>query len=136
MTGPDPEKVYVATDSFVTEIDGHEEVVHKKELRPGNDPMVIRYFPKLWIEADQDPETVAYKRLLAEALKGSNPSPPAAEPSARGLTLSDIQNTFRQLRVELDRKPTRAEVATALHTTEPTLKRAQQDLGKAGWPPI
>jgi hypothetical protein len=135
MTGqPDPTKVYVALDSFVTELDGKDLVIHKGDTRMGDDPTVVRA-PNLWLEADKDPATIAYKRLLAEALQEAE-KPQASRASSRGLTREDIQGTFRRLQAESDRRPSRLDVAGALHTSEATVKRAQEDLGISGWPPV
>jgi hypothetical protein len=135
MSGPDPAKVYIAADSFWITIEGHDVMIAKGSPRMGDDPAVIRVFPKLWIEADLDPEIRA-RRRLAEVLRVAEPSATTEEPSARGLKLSEILAAYRQQREERDRRPTRLEVATALHTSEATLKRAQKELGKAAWPPF
>jgi hypothetical protein len=135
MSGPDSLKVYIARDSFWTNIEGHDVLIVKGSPRMGDDPAVIGVFPNLWIEADLDPETRA-RRHLAEVHRGAEPPATTEEPSARGLKLSEIQAAYRERRDRFDRKPTRVEVATALHTSEATVKRAQKELGKPGWPPI
>jgi hypothetical protein len=76
VSGPDPTKVYIATDSFVMAIDGHEVTIGKGSPRMGDDPVVLKGFPTLWIEADLDPETRA-RRRMAETSQA--PAPAAKE---------------------------------------------------------
>lgn len=126
MNRPDPSKVYLATVAFVTEIDGRQVTISKGSLRMGDEPVVIHTFsPNLWIEEDLDPETKA-KRHLAQA----------SEKSARGYTLKEIQDRYRELRSKLGHGPTQDQMATALHISVATLKRTLRDLGKAAWPPF
>jgi hypothetical protein len=134
VSGPDSSKVYLAKDSFWITIEGHDVKIANGSPRMGDDPAVIKV-PESWIAADLDPETRARRRLEA-MLRGAEPSATTEEPSARGLRLSEIQAAYRQERERRDGQPTRLEVATALHTTESTLKRAQKELGKPGWPPF
>jgi hypothetical protein len=56
-------------------------------------------------------------------------------PEARGLTERAIRRAAAEARLEADKAPTRAAVAARLHTSEPTLKRAMQDLKMGNWPP-
>jgi hypothetical protein len=79
-------------------------------------------------------------RRPERAAKGADPlTLPAASQniveSARGFTDRQIRMSVARLRKKLDRKPTREEVASDLHTTVPTLRRAMQDLEMGPWPP-
>jgi hypothetical protein len=54
---------------------------------------------------------------------------------ARGFSERQIRAKVQELRERLDQAPTRALVASELHTSEATLKRALKDLGLGPWPP-
>jgi AraC-like DNA-binding protein len=56
-------------------------------------------------------------------------------PAARGFSERQIRAKVQELRKRLDQAPTRALVASELHTSEATLKRALKDLGLGPWPP-
>jgi hypothetical protein len=59
----------------------------------------------------------------------------SAEPVAHGLTERQIRAAARERREQLDKHPTREDVAAALHTSVATLARAMRKLGMSGWPP-
>jgi hypothetical protein len=54
---------------------------------------------------------------------------------AHGLTDRRIRDAAHNVRKRTDRAPTRAQVASELHTSEATVKRAMKALGMTGWPP-
>jgi hypothetical protein len=103
--------------------------VIRQGTRLFSDDSIVLEHPELFVDTSTVPDTSAPEAVSQTDHFAGWPV------EARGRTREEIWAKYDELERDADERPTRLAVAAALHTTEPTLKRAQKDLGIAGWPP-
>jgi hypothetical protein len=131
-------KVVIARTGFTSAATNRLAGIHPEVVQTGIGAGAIRQGTRLWSD---DEIVVANPTLFVDAAMVPGETRTDADPfggwpaDARGQTRERIWNAYNDLEKDLGERPTRERVAAKLNTTEPTLKRAQKDLGIAGWPP-